>query len=213
MSQSESQFSDVVGDHRVRIMEINEDEQAIIRVRTKFHVSLVFGSCTIDLFEKDGVVFTRHESTITGDNDDDSVGGIELDGNADTQEMLGDTHIIESYQEEGGTQIESFEEEGGTQGGTQLLDDFITPELTDPPDIVRYAGGDFTQVNEKHAFRLGMDDMDKDFDTVRESLCSQFDCVDGQEVDVLYDYEETQDESMYTSGGIYIPSYLRLREW
>lgn len=108
-----SQSSEFVGDHRVRIMEICEDEQAIIRVRTKFHVSLVFGSCTIDLFEKDGVVFTRHQSTITGDDDGDSVCGIELDGNAETQEMSGDTQLIESFGEEGGTQIiDTFEEEG-----------------------------------------------------------------------------------------------------
>lgn len=224
MSESQSQCSDVVGDHRVRIMEINEDEQAIIRVRTKFHVSLVFGSCTIDLFEKDGVVYTRHESTITGDDDDDSVGGIELDGNAETQEMFGDTQIIESYQEEGGTQIELFEEEGGTQiesfeeegktqGGTQLLEDLVTPELKDLPDIVRYAGGNFVQVNEKHSSRLEMEDMDKELDNVRESLCSQFDYVDDQDLDVVYDSEETQDEAMYTPSGIYIPSYLRLREW
>lgn len=74
---------------QVRLMEIGEDEQAIIRVRTKHHVSLVFGKTTLTLFEKDGVVYTRQEVTDPdglsddGDRYEDAL----ADGNAETQTM------------------------------------------------------------------------------------------------------------------------------
>lgn len=67
----------------LRMIDINNDEQAIIRVRTDHHISLVFSRCTIDLFEKDGVVYTRHdydapdssytEETWESKNDDDNL--------------------------------------------------------------------------------------------------------------------------------------------
>jgi hypothetical protein len=74
---------------QMRMMEIGEDEQAIIRVRTKHHVSLVFGKVIVTMFEKDGVVYTRQEVTDTeglsddGDRYEDAL----ADGDADTQTM------------------------------------------------------------------------------------------------------------------------------
>lgn len=67
----------------LRVLEINNNEQAVIRVRTDHHISLVFSRCTVDLFEKDGVVYTRHDydapdSSYTGEtweskDDDDNL--------------------------------------------------------------------------------------------------------------------------------------------
>jgi len=74
---------------QMRVMEIGEDEQAIIRVRTKHHISLVFGKTTLTLFEKDGVVYTRHEVTDSeGLSDDgDRYEDVLADGDAETQTM------------------------------------------------------------------------------------------------------------------------------
>ncbi len=74
---------------QMRMIEVGEDEQAIIRVRTKHHVSLVFGKTTLTLFEKDGVVYTRQEVTdADGLGDDgDRYEDVLADGDADTQTM------------------------------------------------------------------------------------------------------------------------------
>ncbi|NBX49295.1 hypothetical protein EBT25_04985 [bacterium] len=74
---------------QMRMMEVGEDEQAIIRVRTKHHISLVFGKTTLTLFEKDGVVYTRQEVTdADGLSDDgDRYEDVLADGDADTQTM------------------------------------------------------------------------------------------------------------------------------
>lgn len=82
---------------QMRMMEIGEDEQAIIRVRTKHHVSLVFGKVVMTMFEKDGIVYTRQEVTDTegllddGDHYEDAL----ADGDAETQTM---TEFQEAYE-------------------------------------------------------------------------------------------------------------------
>ena len=45
----------------VREIVIEENVEAVITVKTKFHVELIFGSMIIDIFEKDGVVYTRQQ--------------------------------------------------------------------------------------------------------------------------------------------------------
>lgn len=44
---------------QLRVIEVNEDEQAIIRVRTKHHITIVFDKSIWDMFEKEGIVYTR----------------------------------------------------------------------------------------------------------------------------------------------------------
>jgi hypothetical protein len=113
--------TEIANDHRVRMLDILEDEEAVIRVRTKFHVSLVFSRFTIEVFEKDGVVYTRQEANNITPEDIQSVG----------------------------------EEEYGSELETQPFDwedQFTTPN--DPPVVIDLAGGDFHQVNEKHASRI-----------------------------------------------------------
>jgi hypothetical protein len=74
---------------QMRLMEIGEDEQAVIRVRTKHHIALVFGNVTMTMFEKDGVVYTRQEVTNTDglDDDGDHYEDALADGEAETQLM------------------------------------------------------------------------------------------------------------------------------
>lgn len=122
-----SPTSDIADDHRVKIMEIGEDEEAVIRVRTKFHVSLVFSRMTIEVFEKDGVIYTRQEVNGGNTSDTQSVGEPEYDQDLDTQ-----------YLE---TQPDDWE------------DQFTTP-IEEPREVVQMAGGHFDCVNEKHASRL-----------------------------------------------------------
>lgn len=117
--------TEIANDHRVRIIDVTEDEEAIIRVRTKFHVSLVFSRFTIEVFEKDGVVFTRQEANNITSEDIQSVGEEEYGSDLETQ---------------------PFDWE----------DRFTTPN--DPPVVLEMAGGDFHQINEKHASRIeGLD--------------------------------------------------------
>lgn len=106
---------DVVEAREVRVLEIEEHVEAIITVKTKFHIELIFDSVVIDIFEKDGVVYTRQQVRST---DMKSVGSWEEDGEAD---------------------------------------DYKTPD--DPIDVTRAAGGNFAQVNEKHACRLEMESL------------------------------------------------------
>jgi len=108
-----------MSDCQVRLIDIKENEQAIIRVRTKFHIELVFDGCVIDMFEKDGIVYTRQEHHEV-DSDDGSVGQSEYDGNAETQAL------------DGYTQIEDYDE----------------TQIEESPDITQWTGGTFDSVNE-----------------------------------------------------------------
>jgi len=99
----------------VRVIEIAEHVEAIITVKTKFHIELIFDTIVMDIFEKDGVIYTRQQ---VRNSDVKSVGSWEEDGEAD------------QYQ---------------------------TPD--DPIDVTRAAGGNFAQVNEKHASRLEMESL------------------------------------------------------
>lgn len=83
-----SQSSSSIDDSKVRILDILEDEEAIIRVRTKHHISLVFNSCIIDIFEKDNVVYTRQEYRNASEDDESSVGCVEVDHDIDTQALV-----------------------------------------------------------------------------------------------------------------------------
>lgn len=123
MSQLSASPSEYADDHIVRIMNINEEEQAIIRVRTKFHVSLVFSRMTLEVFEKDGVIYTRQE--VNGGDVDDEVYVDEPEYGSDLE-----------------TQPLDYEEK-------KQDDEFITP-----PVVTMFAGGNFDQINEKHASRL-----------------------------------------------------------
>lgn len=129
-----SQSSEYADDHRVRLIEIAEDEEAVIRVRTKFHVSLVFGNCTIELFEKNGVVYTRQEYRAPSETDALSVGEPEYPADLETQPLLDEST-----------------EEGDTQLETQPWD---YDEPSDPADVVSFANGTFSQVNARHSFSL-----------------------------------------------------------
>jgi hypothetical protein len=178
-----SQSSDFANDHRVRIMEINEDEQAVIRVRTKFHVSLVFSRFTIDVFEKDGVVYTRQEVNGGSEDDTQSIGEPEYGSELETQPI-------------------------------DWVDQFTTPD--DPPEVVQCAGGDFNQVNEKHASRLEMTDVKKDLVSIAEELEYRFDEAGDTQIEIeeegstQIEIEEegfTQIDDSYTDGGLYIPYY------
>lgn len=105
-------------------MQINEDEEAVIRVRTKFHVSLVFDKMVIEVFEKDGVVYTRQEAIDAGD--DEYTEERDVDSDLETQPL-------------------------------DWEDQYTTPPpvvLEDPPAVIRNAGGDFDEVNERHANAL-----------------------------------------------------------
>ena len=151
---------DVVADHRVRMLDILEDEEAVIRVRTKFHISLVFSACTIELFEKDGVVYTRQEHTAPIEDDIQSIGEREVGGDAETQELgdcvnedSDDTQAVETaialaHAEALALIGGGFENNGRTESRYQ----FATPE--DPQVVIDYAGGGFMQVNEAYAASL-----------------------------------------------------------
>lgn len=182
MSQLSASPSEYADDHIVRIMNINEEEQAIIRVRTKFHVSLVFSRMTLEVFEKDGVIYTRQEVN-GGDVDDDmSINEPEYGSDLETQPI--------DYEEK------------------KTNDEFITP-----PVVSMFAGGNFEQVNEKHASRMeGITDNDSiiqnlSFFEIKEEIEEDDWCAPGGTqidyfgydniqaiADTQYDDDETQDE-------------------
>ena len=135
-----SQSSEYSNDHQVRLLEIAEDEEAVIRVRTKFHVSLVFGNCTIELFEKNGVVYTKQEYRAPSESDNLSVGDPEYPSYLDTQTLEGD----------------DYDDTQPVPGDTQLLETqpWDYEETDDPPDVIKFADGSFVQVNEIHEFKI-----------------------------------------------------------
>lgn len=142
---------DVVADHRVRMLDILEDEEAVIRVRTKFHVSLVFSACTIELFEKDGVVYTRHEHSAPDQDDIQSIGERECGGDAETQELVEDSDDTQAVEDAiANAHAEALAAIGGGFQGTERS--FVTPE--DPQVVLDMAGGGFMQVNEAYAASL-----------------------------------------------------------
>jgi hypothetical protein len=157
--------SDVVADHRVRMLDILEDEEAVIRVRTKFHISLVFSACTIELFEKDGVVYTRQEHRAPLEDDIQSEGEREYPGDAETQELLGDSQDTQHVQDAiaaaheealasigGGIANAHLDVLGVISERTQSRYSFATPE--DPQEVLDMAGGGFMHVNEAYAASL-----------------------------------------------------------
>ena len=106
----------VVDSREVREIVIEENVEAVIVVKTKFHVELIFDSMIIDVFERDGVVYTRQQA-----------------------------RVVES--------VVVKEEE------TQEIDEgFQTPD--EPVDVLRAAGGNFAEINAKHASRLEMESLE-----------------------------------------------------
>lgn len=86
------------GPEIVRLLEVRENEQAIITVRTKHHITLVFEKMVVDVFEKDGLVFTRidtnekrEERQSVEDVDCDDDDGVE------TQEILRTPDVVAEY--------------------------------------------------------------------------------------------------------------------
>lgn len=160
MSQA-SNDSDVVNDHRVRLLHIAEDEEAVIRVRTKFHVSLVFSSCTIELFEKDGAVYTRQVYSKPDDDDIASHGEVDCSSNAETQPLVDEDPYAD---------IEDPMVHATWYWSTPQ------PQPEDPVEVIQMAGGDFDQVNEKHAARLecsgayGFDDLFSEIEAEYQSF-------------------------------------------
>jgi len=130
-----SPSSDYASDHRVRVMQINEDEEAVIRVRTKFHVSLVFDKITVEIFEKDGVVYTRQE-VIDGGDDDEYTEECDVADDLETQPI-------------------DWEDQFTTPPPIVVAD---------PPEVIRNAGGSFDEVNERHASVLELASIYNDVD-------------------------------------------------
>lgn len=54
------------------MMEVRPGEQAVITVNTKHHITLVFESMVMEIFQKDGVVYTRIESDQKESRSEDS---------------------------------------------------------------------------------------------------------------------------------------------
>lgn len=126
-------------------MSIEEDEEAVIRVRTKFHVSLVFSRMTIEVFEKDGVIYTRQEVN----------GGSASDTESEGEHEYGDCLETQPFDWE-----DQF-----TQKEPEVL---MTPDV-----VVGYAGGHMDQINEKHASRLegfGVSEIEEPLDMTRKVL-------------------------------------------
>lgn len=141
----------------LRVLEIQKDEQAVIRVRTQHHISLVFSKCTIDIFEKDGVVYTRQEY----DCDEEEL-EVTRDDNLETQPF--------DYED-------------------------MHTQLYTPPDVIKYAGGDFHEVNDKHESKLQGLDIIKEIDYfVKDDLIDNFDEEGGTQL--LDDYTDDEDTQL-----------------
>ena len=164
---------DVVGDHRVRVLDIMEDEEAVIRVRTKFHISLVFSSCTIELFEKDGVVYTRQEYTPPEPpqpDDIQSVGEREYPSGLETP-VLHREEAIESQssvvEEPYWQQVDPLAEALWMYSDrSESRYSFCTPET--PQEVRDMTGGGFMRVNEEYASSLERRDPFEMGDIARE---------------------------------------------
>jgi hypothetical protein len=145
--------SDVVNDHRVRLLHIAEEEEAVIRVRTKFHISLIFSNCTIEMFEKEGVVYTRQEYSKPIEDDTLSYGEADVAPDVDTE-------------------VEDL-------CGSDSDSDSDSEEEKEPRGVVDMAGGTFKRVNEKHAARLefsghlyGFEDIYREIEAEYKALTS-----------------------------------------
>ena len=191
-----SQISSISMDSDVRTVEIHENESAIITVRTDRHITLVFGSCTIDLFEKGGVVFTRQQyrTPTTTTQPETWSQGTSIKSPQMSQTELDNFDIDETQPMPGETQIDE----------TQAFD-YETPQS--PDGLIKFSDKTFIEAIEKACSRLEEMRVDDDYDGVRGSLDGEFLFEETQRED--YDSDETCEEDMFTPGGLYIPSYLR----
>jgi hypothetical protein len=90
------------GPEIVRLLEVRENEQAIISVRTKHHISLVFEKMVVDVFEKDGLVFTRIDTNEKREEREEVEKiGVDDDGEEDdgveTQKIIQTPDIVAEY--------------------------------------------------------------------------------------------------------------------
>jgi hypothetical protein len=141
------------------IIDIGENDKPVIMVRTKHHISLVFEHVTMDMFEKDGCLYTRQYPTKE-----------DVDGSSWSED--GETTEIESMYLEG----QPFD----------YCDKYMTPN-----QVVRYAGGHFDEINEKHASRLEMEDLE----TIKNKLDFLPGYLDSGETQI----EESPDLLAYTN--------------
>lgn len=188
-----SQISSLTTDSDVRMIEINEHETAMITVRTDRHLTLVFSSCTIDVFERDGVVFTRQQyrdpTTTTTTTTTASLSSPPM-----SQTELDDFDIAETQPMPGETQLEE----------TQAFD-YETPPS--PAELITFNDKTFMAAMDKACSRLDSLRMDDSFDGCRSSLDGEFIFEETQRES--FDSDATREEDMFTPGGLYIPSYLR----
>lgn len=76
-----------------RIIDMNQDEQAVINVRGARNIMLVFADCIMDVFQLEGVVYTRMEyqpnalETFPVDDEKDKEEFVVTDDNIETQVM------------------------------------------------------------------------------------------------------------------------------
>lgn len=169
-----------------RLIIVESGEQATVVVRSEQHVTLLFGRMSLDVFERDGMLFTRQgvKDVVIEENEEDS--------DAETQPVPGDTQLE--------TQPWDYE--------------YTTPE--DTQEVIHFAGGTFQQVNEKHASRLEMDDMLTCMYSIKEELSfndgcgeTQLDGCGGETQLIDYGSDTESDDSCTRPYGIYKPKYLR----
>lgn len=166
-----------------RTIEIERDDIATVVVRSDYVVTLVFGRMSIEVFERDGRLFTCQ-----GISDVENSQQVEVFSSGDDRDAtlpLEDPSILI---------------------GTQPVD-YQTPE-DDTDEVVKFAGGTFREVNEKHESKLQLTEMRTEIDAIKEDLFKAGDTqIEG------YDSDETELDDvlpMYTASmGLYIPSYLR----
>lgn len=178
-----------------RLIEIKEGEQATLMVRSGHHVTLIFGQMLMDVFERDGMLFTRQ-------------GRIEDDGS--------ETQLVDDDNAE----TQPFDEEFITPQDTQEVIHFAggTFQQVNEKHASRLEMSDMAleleNVKEELGFECGGTQLDIfSGDTQLDGYISGSE-TESDVDDELYDSGggDTQiekDDGMYTRSGLYIPKYLR----
>lgn len=104
----------------VRIITINEGDEALIRVNSRKPITLEFPGCLVSVYEDNGLIFQRVENQ-SMDTQTQEVEEMEEDGNAETQTM--DDEIQEIHEIQTETQLE-----------TQL--DYEETQIGEPPLVL-----------------------------------------------------------------------------
>lgn len=125
------------GPEVVRLLEVRENEQAIISVKTKHHISLVFEKMVVDVFEKDGVVFTRvdvsekREERSASEWMDVHVDNDVKDGESVTQEIICTPEAVAKFAGGHYDQINEAHAEAISKGQSELEREYVRLCLTD----------------------------------------------------------------------------------